>query len=56
MFLYGTEYKDLVHAISANKEYRLFITDENVIQVGSQHFLAVDMYRTNLQIFALNLR
>jgi putative transposase len=39
IFLYGTGFKGLVHAISTNVRVLAFIIeDENIIQVGSQHF------------------
>ena len=39
IFLYGTGFKGLVHAISTNVRLSAFIIDETAIQqVGSQHF------------------
>jgi putative transposase len=40
MFLFGTGFKCLLHAISIYKRKRVsaFIIDETVIQIGSQHF------------------
>ena len=38
IFLYGTRFKGLVHAISTNVRISAFIIDETVIQVGNQKY------------------
>ncbi|HEY5737897.1 MAG TPA: hypothetical protein VIS28_06420 [Nitrososphaeraceae archaeon] len=38
IFLYGTRFKGLVHAISTNVRVSAFIIDEIVIQVGNQKY------------------
>ena len=38
IFLYGTRFKGLVHAISTNVRVSAFIIDETVIQVGNQKY------------------
>jgi hypothetical protein len=47
IFLYGTGFKGLVHAISTNVRVSAFIIDETVIQVGNQKYWVIDLYRTN---------